>query len=303
MTDQPTRRAFRRPTVLLALLLTASAIALVGSDAGASGGDDKVFVCHATASNTNPWVRIEVSPNAVPAHLGQVGNSHQHQQSLGRYDFEWTSDYDEECTLVAPDPITVECSQESEIVPVTDNGPQTPIPCEIDENGHAQVILPIGVHMIQCGRGTAAAPHELSYWLHPGGVQYLVNCLVGDVVDLGIQGGPVQVVCPAEGVVKLYKHGLVFPIVADPYPCTPGELVPNGTTAIAQYVYAIDWSAATPNIRGLIGCPAPLPGETLGILQLFFLGEGPPSTDTQAAVGFPCTPGSRVDVTRLVLTV
>jgi RTX calcium-binding nonapeptide repeat (4 copies) len=32
---------------------------------------DKVTICHATGSSTNPYVQITVSPNAVPAHLKQ----------------------------------------------------------------------------------------------------------------------------------------------------------------------------------------------------------------------------------------
>lgn len=301
MIQQATRRAVRRPAVLLALLLATGAIALVGSNAaGADSGSDKVIVCHATASNTNPWVRIEVSANAVPAHLGQVGNSHQHQQSLGRHDFVWTSDYDEECVLLPvtdPDPIRVDCSQEPSIIAVPDDGEPTAIDCEIGPNGHSEVLLPIGVHMIECGRGTTTAPNEVSYWLHPGGVQYVINCIEGDVVDLGIQGGPVQVLCPLEGVVKLYKDGLLGGIVAQSFPCTPNQLVPNSTTTMPGFVDAIYWPNTSVYYTGLIGCPQD------GSLELFFLGEGGPSTNPLDAVSFPCAfPGS-VDVTRLTMTV
>lgn len=34
---------------------------------------DKVTICHATSSETNPWVRIVVSPNAIGGHFDNPG--------------------------------------------------------------------------------------------------------------------------------------------------------------------------------------------------------------------------------------
>jgi hypothetical protein len=34
-----------------------------------TGGEKKVTICHKTGSKTNPWVKIKVSKNALPAHI------------------------------------------------------------------------------------------------------------------------------------------------------------------------------------------------------------------------------------------
>jgi len=279
-----------------ALAIIAFAGAGVGN-ADAGTAPDKVVVCHATASNTNPWVRVEVSVNALPAHLGEVGNSHQRQQSLGRHDFVWTPSYDEDCVAVPQaDPITVACSgletQPVPVIGITNSGAQVSIPCP---SIHSQVTLPVGVHLLVCSRGSVAAPYPVTYQLHPGGLTYVVNCVVGQTVDLGVQGGRLQVVCPAEGSVSFYAFDFFGGLEASPVACQPGTLVPNGSTPWADFVGSIDWSL-TLFVPGNIMCPAS------GTLGLYFLGEGAPSTTPLAATGFPCVAGTPVDVTRLVLT-
>jgi len=48
----------------------------VGATAAQAGGG-KVLICHGTASDTNPYVLISVSANAVPTHLdGHGQNNH-----------------------------------------------------------------------------------------------------------------------------------------------------------------------------------------------------------------------------------
>jgi hypothetical protein len=41
---------------------------VTGVDRNASSLDSKVTICHATGSETNPYVVIEISENAIPAH-------------------------------------------------------------------------------------------------------------------------------------------------------------------------------------------------------------------------------------------
>jgi hypothetical protein len=60
----------RRPLVASATVLCGLAVA-AGAQAG--GGNGKVLICHGTASDTNPWVLISVSENAVPTHLDGHG--------------------------------------------------------------------------------------------------------------------------------------------------------------------------------------------------------------------------------------
>ena len=259
----------------------------------------KVVVCHATASSTNPWVRVEVSENALPAHLGTVGSSHQHQHSLGRYDFLWTNAYDQDCVRIpAPEPITVSCSgmnsMPAPVQAVSDSGTITSVPCEAI---HSLVQLPAGVHKIVCTRGIAGAPYFQRYQLVSGGQWYGVNCYSGDTVELGVQGGRFQVVCPANGEIATYGYDFNGELAPVPEPCAAGTVVPTSSNPVGPYSQAFDWQLGIADQPGYVQCPPS------GSLALYFLGEGLPITTSSAMTTFSCTAGQPLDVTRTALTV
>jgi len=292
-----------RTAVVLAALAFAALNGTGGAGAAPGSPTGKTIICHATASNTNPWVRIEVNNNALPAHFGQVGNSHSHQRSLGRNDFVWTEQYDGECNLLPVAlPLYAECEvdpagnvldvvayDEVNGVPVT-----TVVDCTV---AHDFVPLPIGTVQLVCSRGTATTPAWTAFKLSPTSRVYNVTCVEGEVVHLGIEGGRFQAVCPAEGQLSLYRYsiltGAVVPVAMT---CTPGSMFPDGTPVLT-YTDSIDWNTAHPSaVVGLVKCPA------AGALQLYFLGEGAPTAAISAATPVACTPGAPVDVTRLVLS-
>jgi len=53
----------------LMLVVAATVVASIAGVTGAHAGQGKAQVCHGTASDTNPFVLIDVSVNALPAQL------------------------------------------------------------------------------------------------------------------------------------------------------------------------------------------------------------------------------------------
>jgi hypothetical protein len=97
----------------------AAVAVLVGADAGvaslpaSSVSPDRVTICHATASATNPYVQITVSENAVREGRGHNRDNHQDGEDIippgphdpdGRnWDAAGQTIYDNGCLTFAPD--------------------------------------------------------------------------------------------------------------------------------------------------------------------------------------------------------
>ena len=97
-----------RITVVGALLGAAATM----SPPSASASPDKVTICHATGSESNPYVQITVSESAVREGKGHNRDGHQHGEDIippGPYDADglnWDADsqaiYDEGCLSFLP---------------------------------------------------------------------------------------------------------------------------------------------------------------------------------------------------------
>ena len=100
-------------------LRVAVVVALVGGTVGvatapaSSASPDRVTICHATGSATNPYVQITVSENAVREGRGHNRDNHQDGEDIippGPYDPDgrnWDAAsqtiYDDGCLTFAPD--------------------------------------------------------------------------------------------------------------------------------------------------------------------------------------------------------
>lgn len=61
--------------------------AVLAGGGGDGDGDGKVPVCHATGSDTNPYVLINVSEQGAEAHIREHGPGTDRAERLGRADF------------------------------------------------------------------------------------------------------------------------------------------------------------------------------------------------------------------------
>lgn len=59
------------------LALTGASATAFATDESSGGGGEKITICHATGSETNPYVPITISLNALNAHIG-----HQHEEDI-----------------------------------------------------------------------------------------------------------------------------------------------------------------------------------------------------------------------------
>lgn len=60
-----------RKRVVTAIVLVVLSLTSLVASALAAPRQDKVWICHGTASDSNPYVLIHVDPSAVPAHMGE----------------------------------------------------------------------------------------------------------------------------------------------------------------------------------------------------------------------------------------
>jgi hypothetical protein len=63
------------------------AVPAAGGGDGDGNGNGKVPVCHATGSDTNPYVLINVSEQGAEAHIREHGPGTDRAERLGRADF------------------------------------------------------------------------------------------------------------------------------------------------------------------------------------------------------------------------
>jgi LPXTG-motif cell wall-anchored protein len=156
-----------RSFTLLVVVITALLLVLAFSMT-AEGASEKVQLCHATGSESNPYVLIEVAPTAVEnAHVDrETGNLH--GDSLGNQDFIVTDDQPCPPTADPTPPSTEPCEdedyrngnlEECEQTPDPEP-PVTPVPPIIDDTTTTSTTLPT---VVTSQPTTTTTPTKLPY--------------------------------------------------------------------------------------------------------------------------------------------
>jgi len=113
MTEQQTFQSEAPRFGFRLVMIGALVVAAPSASMAAMAGPEKVTICHATGSASNPYVQITVSENAVPEGRGHNRDGHQNGEDIlrpGPYDQDgrnWDVDgqtiYDDGCLTFLPD--------------------------------------------------------------------------------------------------------------------------------------------------------------------------------------------------------
>ena len=113
MTEQQTFQSEAPRFGFRLVMIGALVVAAPSASMAAMAGPEKVTICHATGSASNPYVQITVSENAVPEGRGHNRDGHQNGEDIippGSYDPDgrnWDADgqtiYNDGCLTFLPD--------------------------------------------------------------------------------------------------------------------------------------------------------------------------------------------------------